>query len=109
MCGACGELAALINGTDWIHKITGREECGSVGLRKWIAPYLRRDSDTGQAANSQQDRQPKSHPPMITELRHDLGYLRRHLNHMFSLTEETERPDLRGTLLDDLREIRGLL
>jgi hypothetical protein len=55
------------------------------------------------------DTQPRRTAALITELRHDLGYLRRRLNHMFSLTEETERPDLRGTLLDDLRKIRGLL
>jgi hypothetical protein len=35
--------------------------------------------------------------------------MRRHLNHLFVLTEETERPNLRGAMLDDLRELRASL
>lgn len=53
--------------------------------------------------------QPQQRSTKITELRKDLGYIRRHLGHMFTLTEQAEQPDLRQQLLDDYRQMRESL
>jgi hypothetical protein len=106
VCGACGERAALRAGV-WEHKISGRTDCGDQPLG--LVPYSPRDFEPGESANRCDDHPAERPHPEDHRVRRDLGYMRRHLNHLFSLTEESERPDIRGAMLDDLREIRAVL
>jgi hypothetical protein len=101
VCRCCGQRVGLIGGV-WLHLISGDEECA-------VIPFWRERESRQQGASRRPDSAAERSQPEIKELRRDLGYPRRHLNHLFTLTETRERPDLRGAMLDDLREIRGLL